>query len=83
MITPMTSAPIRPTSTKPAPSARPSPTAQNMNTVSIGSLIAVRKRTMDSAPTMPSDSVRFEEISISTSDETIVRRMRLMLKERE
>ena len=33
---------------------------QNMNTVSMGSLIAVRNRTMDRAPTMPRDSTTLE-----------------------
>ena len=49
----------------------------------MGSLIAVRKRTMDSAPTMPSESAMLDEIIISTSAETIVSMMRLRLNERE
>ena len=34
----------------------PTAMAQNRNAMSMGSLMAVRKRTMDSAPTMPRDS---------------------------
>ena len=37
----------------PAPVAMPAATAQNMNMMSMGSLMEVRKRMMDSAPTMP------------------------------
>ena len=37
----------------PAPQAMPMLIDQNKNTRSIGSLMAVRKRTMDSAPTIP------------------------------
>ena len=33
---------------------------QNKNAMSIGSLIAVRKRTIDSAPTMPSESTTLD-----------------------
>ena len=40
----------------PAPSRMPIVSAQNMYAVSSGSFTAVRKRTMDSAPTMPMDS---------------------------
>ena len=44
----------------PAPVMMPVTMLQNMNTVSIGSLIAVRKRTMESAPTMPSERTMLE-----------------------
>ena len=39
-----------------APQRMPSAIAQNKNTKSIGSFTAVRKRTIDSAPTIPKDS---------------------------
>ena len=38
-----------------APSRMPMVSAQNMYAVSMGSFTAVRKRTMDRAPTMPMD----------------------------
>ena len=40
----------------PAPSTMPTAMLQKRNAMSSGSLIAVRKRTMESAPTMPSES---------------------------
>ena len=40
--------------------------AQNMNTVSMGSLMAVRKRTMDRAPTMPKLSFTLLAINMMT-----------------
>ena len=40
----------------PAASTMPAAIAQNRKAMSSGSLIAVRKRTMDSAPTMPRES---------------------------
>ena len=40
----------------------PAATAQNRNAVSEVSLIAVRKRTMDSAPTIPKDKAKLEVI---------------------
>ena len=61
----------------------PSPTAQNMNTVSIGSFTAVRKRMMESAPTMPMETARLLLMSMSMSEVTIVSMMRLRLKLRE
>ena len=64
----------------PAPSTMPSAIDQNMKTVSIGSLIAVRKRTMDSAPTMPSESLRLFDMIRMTSVATIVSMTRLILK---
>ena len=45
---------------KPAASTMPTAIAQNRNAMSSGSLIAVRKRTMLRAPTMPRDSTTFE-----------------------
>ena len=41
---------------RPAASTMPTAMDQNRKAMSIGSLMAVRKRTMDRAPTMPSDS---------------------------
>ncbi len=45
--------------------------AQNINAVSTGSLTAVLKRTMDKAPTIPSDRERLELIVLIISDVTI------------
>ena len=39
---------------------------QNMYAVSSGSLTAVRKRTMDSAPTMPMDRAMFDLMHMTT-----------------
>ena len=61
----------------------PSPTLQNMKTVSMGSFMAVRKRIIESAPTMPMLSARLLFISISISDVTMVSTIRLRLKLRE
>ena len=55
----------------PAPVMMPITMLQNMNTVSIGSLIAVRKRTMESAPTMPSESTTLERTVKMASAVTI------------
>ena len=46
-------------------------------------MIAVRKRTMDSAPTMPRESVRLELMSMITIADTMVSRIKLRLNERE
>ena len=50
----------------PAPSRMPMVSAQNMYTVSSGSFTAVRKRTMDSAPTMPMESWMDSRIHMTT-----------------
>ena len=50
----------------PAPRTIPTPIDQNKKTISIGSLIAVLKRTMDNAPTIPSDNTTFEVTAIIT-----------------
>ncbi len=50
----------------------PTAIAQNRKAMSIGSLMAVRKRTMDSAPTMPSDSTTLEVTARMTSVVIIV-----------
>ena len=61
---------IEPTATsgmKPAPQRIPAATDQNKKIKSIGSLIGVRKRTIDNAPTIPSDNKTFWLIPIMTS----------------
>ena len=57
------------------PAARTMPTAmdQNKKAISKGSLMAVRKRTMDKAPTMPSDSTTLEVTAKITTVVIIVR----------
>ena len=51
----------------PAPMTMPTASDQNRNTISTGSLMAVRKRTMDSAPTMPRDRTTLLVTAIMTS----------------
>ncbi|MNF07499.1 hypothetical protein D3C80_2076900 [compost metagenome] len=50
----------------PAPVTIPATAAQNRKIRSVGSLIGVLNRTMDRAPTIPSDSTRLELIAIMT-----------------
>ena len=57
---------------KPAASTMPAAIDQKRNARSSGSLMAVRKRTMDSAPTMPSDSTTFDVTARMTSVVIIV-----------
>ena len=45
----------------------PTASAQNKKTISTGSLIAVRKRTMDKAPTMPRDRTTLDVTAMITS----------------
>ena len=45
----------------PAPLIIPTATAQNVKTISAGSLIAVRKRTILRAPTIPKDNATHEK----------------------
>ena len=45
--------------------------AQNINTVSTGSFTAVLKRTMDKAPTIPSDNAKLELIVLIINAVTI------------
>ena len=52
---PITILPITASGIIPAASTIPAAIAQNKNAISSGSLIAVRKRTMERAPTIPSD----------------------------
>ena len=56
----------------PAPMTIPAARDQNRNTISTGSLIAARKRTMDKAPTIPRESTTLEVTAIITSVVTIV-----------
>ena len=53
--------PITARGIKPAPTMIPVVMDQNRYTRSSGSFTTVRKRTMDSAPTIPSDVIRFED----------------------
>ena len=55
----------------PAPTVIPRPTAQNIKTVSNGFFNAVLKRTIDSAPTIPSDNMMFEDTLIMITAVTI------------
>ena len=54
--TPMHTLPITARGISPAASTMPAAMDQKRKAISRGSLMAVRKRTMDSAPTMPRDS---------------------------
>ena len=54
-----------------APQRIPSAIAQKRNTKSIGSFTAVRKRTIDSAPTIPRDNTTLLVTSQMTSVVTI------------
>ena len=56
----------------PAASTIPTAIAQNKNAMSSGSLIAVRKRTIESAPTMPRDKTTFDVTAKMTSVVIIV-----------
>ena len=55
----------------PIPLAMPTVIAQNIKIISKGSLIAERKRTIESAPTIPKDKIKFPLITIIT-DEVII-----------
>ena len=67
----------------PAPTTMPTARAQNRNTISKGSLMAARKRTMDRAPTMPRDRTTLEVTARITSVVTMVRPTRVMPKPEE
>ncbi|MNE65494.1 hypothetical protein D3C80_1609770 [compost metagenome] len=58
----------------------PAAAAQNKKMRSVGSLIGVLKRTMDNAPTIPSDSTRLELIAIMIIAVTMVIPIRETLK---
>ena len=57
---PIIIAPITARLIRPAPNIIPSPIAQKRYAMSIGSFTALLKRTIDSAPTIPSDNTTFE-----------------------
>ena len=65
-MTPIITEPITARGIIPAPTTIPAASAQNKNTISIGSFIAVRKRTIERAPTIPSDSTTFDVTAIIT-----------------
>ena len=71
-MTPMITLPITASGIIPAASTMPAAMDQNRNAISSGSFIAVRKRTMDSAPTMPRESTTFEVTAIITTVVIIV-----------
>ena len=50
----------------PAPITMPTARDQNRNTISMGSLMAARNLTMESAPTMPRDSTTLEVTAMMT-----------------
>ena len=63
----------------PTPQQIPQMMAQKIYVVSRASLMAVRKRTMDRAPTMPSDNAMLLPITVITVPVRTVKVMRLML----
>ena len=62
MAEPMTASGIMP-----APITMPTASDQNRNTISTGSLMAARKRTILRAPTMPRDNTTLEVTAMMTS----------------
>ena len=64
------------------PAAKTIPTAidQNRNAISRGSLIAVRKRTIDKAPTIPSDRTTLEVTAKITTVVIMVSAIRVVPK---
>ena len=79
-ITPISTLPKTASGIMPAASTMPTAMAQNRKAMSSGSLMAVRKRTMDSAPTMPSDSTTLEVTARITSVVIIVSATRVTPK---
>ena len=71
-MTPMIALPITASGINPAASTIPAAIAQNKKARSSGSLIAVRNRTIDSAPTIPSESTTFDVTAKITSVVIIV-----------
>ena len=65
-ITPIITEPITASGIMPAPITIPTASDQNKNTISIGSLMAARKRTIESAPTMPRDSTTLDVTAMMT-----------------
>ena len=63
----------------PTPQQMPQMMAQKMYVVSRASLMAVRKRTMDRAPTMPRDSAMLFPMTVMTVAVSTVSVIRLML----
>ena len=64
----------------PVPADRPTATAQKIYVVSTGSLIALLKRTMDKAPTIPKDKARLLSITIIITPVTTAVRIITMAK---
>ena len=62
------------------PTHKPSVMAKKRKMVSLESLIAVRKRTMDRAPTIPREMTILEEIISMMTRE--IRRVRIRLKQK-
>jgi len=60
--------PIIATTNSFVPAANPTVIAQNINPISLGSLMAVRKRMMERDPTRPRDKDKFFPINIMTMD---------------
>lgn len=65
-INPMTTEPMMARGIIPAPITMPQAIAQNRKTISTGSLMAARKRTMERAPTMPKDMTTLEVTAMTT-----------------
>ena len=67
------------------PAARiiPAPMAQNRNAMSSGSLMAVRKRTMERAPTIPRDRTTLEVTARMTVAVIMVKAIRVVPKPAE
>ena len=67
----------------PAPMTIPTARDQKRKTISTGSLIAVRKRTIERAPTIPRDNTTFDVTAIITSVVTSERPTRVNAKPSE
>ena len=82
-MTPITTLPTTASRNMPAPMTMPAASAQNRNTISKGSLMAARKRTMESAPTMPRERTTLDVTARITRVVTIVMPIRVMPKPEE
>ena len=80
---PMMTLPNTASGMSPAASTMPAAMAQKRKAMSKGSLMAVRKRTMDRAPTMPRDSTMFDVTARITSVVIMVRAMSVTPKVEE
>ena len=80
MMTPMKTLPKTASGMRPAASTMPAAMAQKRKAMSNGSLMAVRKRTMDRAPTMPRDRTMFDVTARMTSVVIMVRAIRVTPK---